>query len=129
VLTDVDHFHDWNPFIRDARGATSLGSTLRLRVRPQLPLRVVFHATVIARDEPHQLRWRGQLLTPWLGSGDHTFEIESLGNGRSRFVQRESFAGLLPRLATRLLVREAERGFTAMNEALKVRVERARAAA
>lgn len=125
VLTAVDRFHDWNPFIRDARGATDVGGTLRLRVRPSLPLPLVFHATVIARDEPRSLRWHGEVLTGWLGRGDHTFEIEPIGDGRSRFVQVERFSGILPRLGARLLARETRRGFAAMNRALKERVERA----
>jgi len=124
VLTDLEQFHDWNPFIRDARGATAVGGTVRVRVRPSLRVPLVFHATVIARDEPRALRWQGKVLARWLGSGDHTFEIEPLGDHRSRFVQREKFSGLLPRLAARLLTREAQRGFDAMNRALKERVER-----
>jgi len=40
-----------------------------------------------------------------------------------RFVQREVFGGVLPRLVSRVLVPEARRGFDAMNRALKARAE------
>lgn len=123
VLTDLEQFRDWNPFIREARGSTALGGTVRVRVHSSLPLRLAFHATVIEHDEPRSLRWQGHTLANWIGFGDHTFDIDPLDGGRCRFVQRERFSGLLPRLAARLLTREAQRGFNAMNRALKERVE------
>jgi hypothetical protein len=125
VLTDLARFHAWNPFIRAARGATGVGDAVRVRVRPSLPVPLVFHATVSASDEPRALRWDGHVLARWFARGDHTFEIAPLGDGRSRFVQRERFSGILPRLGARLLAREARRGFVAMNRALKQRVEAA----
>jgi hypothetical protein len=62
----------------------------------------------------------------WLARGDHSFTIEPLGTGRVRFTQHETFSGLLPRLAARLLARETQRGFDAMNQALDARVHQAR---
>ena len=122
VLTDLGHFHDWNPFIRGARGSLELGETVRVRVRPSLGIPLFFHATVISRENNRTLRWRGHVLAPWLASGDHSFTIEPIGNGRVRFVQHERFSGLLPRLARRLLATESQRGFDAMNAALDARV-------
>jgi hypothetical protein len=122
VLTDLEHFKAWNPFIREAAGTTELGGTIRVRVRPSLGLRLGFRAKVIARDDNRALRWRGHVGAPWLARGDHTFTIEPLDNGRVRFVQHETFAGILPRLAGRLLARETQRGFDAMNHALEARV-------
>jgi hypothetical protein len=122
VLTDLDQFKAWNPFIRDASGTPEVGGTIHVRVRPSLGVRLAFHATVLARDDNHELRWRGHVVAPWLASGDHTFTIEPLGERRVRFVQRETFSGILPWLASRLLARETQRGFDAMNHALDARV-------
>jgi hypothetical protein len=122
VLTDLEHFKAWNPFIQDAAGTTEVGGTIRVHVRPSRGLRLGFRAKVIACDDNRELRWRGHLGAPWLAHGDHTFTIEPLDNGRVRFVQHETFTGVLPRLAGRLLAREAKRGFDAMNHALGARV-------
>jgi hypothetical protein len=128
VLTDLEHFKAWNPFIRDAAGTTEVGGTIRVRVRPSLGVglglraNLGLRAKVIARDDNRELRWRGHVGAPWLARGDHTFTIEPLDNGRVRFVQHETFAGVLPRLAGRLLARETQRGFDAMNHALEARV-------
>lgn len=122
VLMDLDHFKSWNPFIRNAAGSTEVGGTVHVRVRPSLGVPLAFRATVVARDDNRELRWRGHVGAPWLASGDHTFTIEPLDGGRVRFVQHETFAGVLPRLAAWLLAREAKRGFEAMNHALEARV-------
>jgi hypothetical protein len=124
VLTDLDQFQSWNPFIRHAAGSTEVGGHVRVRVRPSLGLPLVFHATVYDRKDRRSLRWRGHVGAAWLACGDHAFTIEPLGEGRSRLVQREAFTGIVPWLAGRLLARETRRGFEAMNRALAARAER-----
>lgn len=121
VLTELDQFKAWNPFIRDARGSTEVGGEVRVRVRPSLGVPLVFHAKVLAREDNRELRWRGHVVAPWLARGDHSFTIEPIGERRVRFVQHETFSGLLPWLASRLIAREAKRGFDAMNDALEAR--------
>ena len=123
VLTDLANFHAWNPFIRDARGSTELGGEVHVRVRPSLHVPLAFHARILEREDGRALRWEGHVLAPWLARGDHSFTIEPLGAHRVRFVQKETFTGLLPWLGKRLLAREAQRGFDAMNRALAVRAQ------
>jgi hypothetical protein len=123
VLTDLRQFSAWNPFIRRARGSTNLGERVHVRVQPSLRIPLAFSATILACKPNKLLRWRGKMGLALLGSGDHTFAIEQISAGRVRFVQREAFRGLLPWLGARLVRREAARGFTAMNEALRARAE------
>lgn len=125
ALVDVRRFREWNPFIRRAWGSMHVGHTVRVRVRPRLGVPLFFRAKVLAREARREIRWRGHVLAPWLASGEHTFTLEPEADGRVRFVQREVFGGLLPHLARRLLVRETQRGFDAMNRALKRRAEEA----
>lgn len=122
ALTDFARYAEWNPFIRRARGSARPGDDVHVRVRSSFGLPLAFRATVLDSDENRELHWRGHVLAPWLACGEHWFAIEPAGDGRVRFVQRERFTGLLPRLASRLLAREARRGFEAMNEALARRV-------
>jgi len=123
VLTELDQFAAWNPFIRDASGTTEVGGTVHVRVLPSLGIRLAFDAEVVAATPNRELHWRGHVLSRWLAAGDHTFTIEPMADGRVRFVQRERFSGILPWLASRLLAREAKRGFDAMNSALARRVQ------
>lgn len=123
VLTDFSHFAAWNPFIRNARGTATVGDEVRVRVRPSLGVPLVFHANVLYSEKDRALRWRGHVLASWIATGDHIFSIEPLGDGHVRFVQREQFHGIVPWLASKLLAREAKRGFEVMNAALKARAE------
>jgi hypothetical protein len=123
VLTDLPRFTAWNPFIRAAEGSTDVGKTVRVRVRSWFGLPLVFHATVLDSDENRELHWVGHVLAPWLACGEHWFTIEPIDAHRVRFVQRERFSGVLPRLAARVLAREAKRGFEAMNQAIAKRAQ------
>lgn len=121
MLTDFPQYRAWNPFIREARGVAKPGATVDVRVRSSFGLRLGFHATVVDSEEDHELHWRGYLLAPWLACGEHWFTIETIDSDHVRFVQRELFSGLVPRLVAPLLAREARRGFDAMNAALAAR--------
>lgn len=123
TLTDLPRFADWNPFIRFARGAPAVGAKLFVFVKPKLRVPLIFRPKVTVCEENQELRWTGHFLRPWIAAGDHSFKLERTAGGGTRFVQREVFTGLLPALLSRLLEREARRGFEAMNEALKARVE------
>jgi len=125
ALTDLSRFRDWNPFIREATGELRAGGEVHVRVRSSRAAPMRFHAQVLASEPPRELRWRGHILTPWLASGEHTFTLEPQPDGVVRLVQREVFAGLLPRVARRWFEREARLGFEAMNRALKARAESA----
>lgn len=125
VLTDLDRYGEWNPFIRQARGDLTPGGSVHVRVRTPMGLPLRFTATVLAHDDQRELRWRGHVLAPGVAAGEHTFAVEPLPGGRARFIQREQFSGAVPRAAARLLAGETRRAFDAMNHALKDRVERA----
>jgi hypothetical protein len=85
---------------------------------------MTFRPTVRAARPGRELRWLGHLLVAGLFDGEHSFQIEPLGAGRSRFTQAERFSGLLVRPFGGGLAK-TERGFEAMNRALKARVESA----
>ena len=123
VLTDLPRFAAWNPFIRRARGSTLVGDTVKVHVRPPLGIPLAFRATITESDHQRSLRWEGHVLARWLACGDHSFEIEPLPEGGVRFEQRETFSGLLPWLARRLLAPQARAGFEAMNAALAKEAE------
>jgi hypothetical protein len=128
VLTNLPRYRDWNPFIREASGTIGVGHQVCVHPRTSLGLGLVFRPTVIVCEEPHVLRWRGHFLSPQLASGEHTFAIDAIGHGRVRLAQHMIFDGALTTLAAPLILREARRGFEAMNRALAWRVERARPA-
>jgi hypothetical protein len=118
VLTDFARYPEWNPFMQAVHGVPEEGTALVVRINKML-----FRPRVLTVDPPRELRWRGTLLRDGLFDGEHSFEIESLSADRVRFRQSERFTGLLVPLIWLFMARSTQRGFEAMNAALKRRVE------
>ena len=77
------------------------------------------HAAV----EPNaELAWRGSAAIPGLFAGRHYFRLEPEGAGACRLVHGEDFSGLLVPFFGGILA-DTEKGFHAMNAALKARAE------
>ncbi len=55
--------------------------------------------------------------------GEHSFQLSSITDGGTHFVQREQFRGLLVPLLWDSISTNTKRGFEAMNAALKERAE------
>ncbi len=81
---------------------------------------------MLVAQPTRELRWLGRLLVPGLFDGEHSFQLEPLPGGRTHFVQRERFSGILVRPLGRTLAK-TRLGFEQMNSALKSEAE-ARAA-
>jgi hypothetical protein len=124
VLTDFAAYPRWNPFMVEAEGRAAPGQ--RLRVRMRLPGRrrpTTFRPQVLEAVPARRLRWLGRLVLPGLFDGEHSFELEPAGPGRSRLVQQERFRGLLARPLLAFLADSTLAGFHQMNQALKARAE------
>ena len=120
ILTDFDSYHEWNPMLGEVRTALEEGATVRFKVaRPdggQLQLK----ARITIKNEGSELVWKGG--SDLLLSGEHYFRLHRLPDGGCRFEHGELFRGpLLPFLAFKL--RDADRLYQAMNEALRSRAE------
>lgn len=122
VLTDIDSYPEWNPFIIEGSGELRPGEKLRLTMQPPGGKAMTFKPTVLKAEPGRELRWLGRLLVPGLFDGEHWFDLEAKGGG-TRLVQGEKFSGLLPHFMGGTLAR-TEKGFEALNAALKERAER-----
>ncbi|MER6917180.1 SRPBCC domain-containing protein [Streptomyces sp. NPDC000594] len=133
VLTAFDLFHAWNPFLVRGSGTALTGARLSLRMRRSDNGRETgFTVRVLRSDPPRLLRWRGRLPFPGLADGIpglfdgvHTFELRPEGGG-TRVLQEEVFTGALVPFTAGTHDRTVT-GFTALTDALKVRVESPRA--
>jgi hypothetical protein len=128
VLTDFASFPAWNPFLREAKGDISPGATLAVCIRPPGTRAMRFQATVLNVEANRELVWLGRF---WgirgLLEGEQHFAIENLSTDAVRLTQRATFTGLLTALPplSGILAQRLQRGMTAMNQALKDRVEHA----
>ena len=119
ILTDTDRYQDWNPFMPRLSGRLAPGERLTLTVRPGTRT-MTFRPTVIAVEDGTLIRWRGRLRMPGLFDGEHELRVQPLPDGGTRFVQRETFTGLLVPMMPRVL-EDTATGFAAMNAALRER--------
>ena len=122
ILTDFAAYPEWNPFIQAIQGQAAAGSKLEVRIEPPGGRAMTFKPTVLEAAPRRELRWLGRVLVPGLFDGEHSLRIEPIGDSRVRFVQAERFSGVLVPLFGKSL-EKTQRGFTAMNEALKRRAE------
>lgn len=121
-LTDTGEFPAWNPFITRLTGTLAVGERLDVTIAPPGGRAMRFRPEVVHVEPYRRLEWVGRLGVPGLFDGRHGFTLEALDAGRTRFVQQESFSGLLVPFTATVLTR-VEAGFQAMNDALRRRAE------
>jgi hypothetical protein len=124
ILTGLEAYPEWNPFIVSAAGQVEVAATLRNRLEPPGGKAMTFKPTVTVVEQNTKFEWLGRLGIPGLFDGRHIFELESTATG-TRFVQREEFTGILVPLFARSLDNGTRAGFEAMNRAMKQRAEAA----
>ena len=122
VLADTAAYPEWNPFVRQLDGELRTGARLDVRIAPPGARGMRFKPTVLAAETERELRWLGRFLAPGIFDGEHSFTIEPLAGGRTRFVQTERFTGILVAAFTSTL-EKTEHGFEQMNAALKSKAE------
>ncbi|HVM29415.1 MAG TPA: SRPBCC domain-containing protein [Candidatus Limnocylindrales bacterium] len=124
VLTDFASYPEWNPIVRRLRGRPRVGGRVVIRSQPPGARSLVHRPRMMVWTPPQEMRWQTTVLAKSLFTGEHGFRLEPIGADRTRFVQDETFRGLLVPLYSRLRLPATRRGFVEMNEALRDRVER-----
>jgi hypothetical protein len=122
VLTNLDKYPEWNPFIKRAIGNAKVGEKVEITVRSGTK-EMVLHC-IVARVEPNkELCWKYHVISPFLFRGEHSFIIDQVESNRVRFIDRETFNGLLVATQAKDIDTNSKPGFEAMDKALKGRVE------
>lgn len=130
VLTELDRYSEWNPFIVESRGRAAVGERLTNRLLAPGGKTRTFRPTVTEVQTGQSFEWLGRLGTPGLFDGRHRFELQFTDTGQTAFTHSEQFTGVLVPLMRSALDTDTAAGFAAMNTALKERAEaRARSGA
>jgi hypothetical protein len=126
ILMGFESYGEWNPFIESIEGSPSVGSRLRVRLRPPGGKSATLRPTVTTSEPARAFGWLGKVGVRGVFDGAHRFELEALPGDRTRFVQSERFRGVLVPLLRGWLHGRTLAGFEAMNRALGERAEAAR---
>lgn len=124
VFTAFENYSNWNPFIKSLQGEVKVGEKIIVRLEPPGAKGMTFKPEVLVFKPGKEFRWIGHLFIPGLFDGEHRFELIDNGNGTTTFVQAEKFKGILVRMLSKMLDGSTVNAFKAMNEQLKVQVEK-----
>jgi hypothetical protein len=122
ILTDLDGWADWNPFITSSVGKPEVGEKLVNRMEPPGGRAITFKPHVTVVEDAKTFEWLGKLLFSGVFDGRHRFELEGSPTG-TKLTHSESLDGILVRFMRNSLDTKTKSGFEAMNVALKTRAE------
>ena len=122
VLTDLDKYGEWNPFITSSVGSPEVGERLVNRMEAPGGSPMTFKPEVTVVEHGKTFEWLGRLGLPGLFDGRHRFDVRSSPRG-VKLIQSETFDGVLVRFMRKSLDTTTKAGFEAMNAALKERAE------
>lgn len=123
VLTDLDHYSDWNPFIVEASGDVAVGNKLTNRMQAPGGKAMTIKPAVTAVEPAQTFEWLGHLGVRGVFDGRHRFELQATPAGGTRVMHNEEFQGVLVRFMRKTLDNQTKSGFEVMNVALKNRAE------
>ncbi|WP_323121295.1 SRPBCC domain-containing protein [Burkholderia alba] len=121
VLTATDDYPSWNPEISRLSGQLREGNVIEFAEGTGQDA-MVFHPKILAVQAGRELRWKGYVGFPGIFDGEHRFILEAVGN-KTRFIQGETFTGMLAGTLTRSVLNDTVDSMHAMNDALKKRAE------
>ncbi|MFH1885922.1 MAG: SRPBCC domain-containing protein [Pseudomonadota bacterium] len=124
LVSQVENYGRWNPFVVMGRGTPVLGGFITVRAQPSKKVAKTFTPKITRLEPERELRWLGHFLFPGLVDGEHIHELVPLSENRTLYVHRDEFVGLLLPLVWPRLERVTRMGFIAMNEALKQEAEK-----
>ena len=99
LLTDADHYTQWNTTLTSLEGSIARGGVVKMRV-PEAPGRI-FKVKVTEFDENQRMVWRDGFAPMFVG--ERTFTLQSHTPHDTIFTMTEAFSGLmLPMIAGKL---------------------------
>ncbi|MCC6849616.1 MAG: SRPBCC domain-containing protein [Deltaproteobacteria bacterium] len=123
VLTDLDRYPEWNPFVVACRSTLEPGAPIAMRVRVLPFVAQPQRETIFEHAPGRRLRYGIPPLPLGALASDRSHVVEPVGDARSRYVSRFELCGWLAPVVAAFLGGRLERGFAAMSAAIKARAE------
>jgi hypothetical protein len=124
-MTDFASFPDWNPFVRKAQGRLEPGEQLKIQLRLDHGLPMTFRPRVTVVEPGRELRWLATLGRPGVFDVDRAFQITPHDGGVMFVMSEECTGWMTPVMFATNLEAQLYRGYDALNDALRRRVEQA----
>ena len=119
IVTNFDRYAVWDIPLQIS-GQPVLNSPLIVQVNMSGRKPEIFAGRLSVCREKEELEWVVNKIAPILFSGKHAFVIESIGDNRVRFINKESFSGLvIPFIKKSLLGTKTEKLHNETNLVIK----------
>ncbi|TNE78648.1 MAG: SRPBCC domain-containing protein [Bacteroidetes bacterium] len=122
VLTQLEKYGEWNPFIIRSSGKIRVGEMLQNTMMNGAK-EITFKPRVLQVEENRHFEWLGHLWFKGVFDGRHYFKLEASEKG-TRLTHGENFSGLLSGLILKQIGEQTKQNFIQMNEALEKELER-----
>jgi len=124
VLTDFKAYPAWNPFITSVEGEVFEGSKFKVRIQTLGSSPMSFEPVCLSFNKNVEFSWLGKLVMKGVFDGKHSFELIEVNKGKTKFIHREEFKGMLVPLFWKNLDVNTRWSFEMMNDKLKEIVEK-----
>jgi hypothetical protein len=122
ILTDLEHYADWNPFTPKVETTLAIGDPIHLHVR-LAGGRLLHRVETVTRNAPHTLGWEMKMGARFLLHAERVQVLTALGADRTHYLSEDRFTGWLRPLVLGLFGKAMQRGFRDCGLGLKQAAE------
>lgn len=122
VLTALDRYADWNPYLVRIEGNAVAGTTITVHSVTVPGGDLIVAPVSVVSVEPYVMRWEGGLPDRGQFKGDHWFVLNE-EKGNTRFDHFEHFSGALEAAILAAHGETIRTNFLRFNDALKAHTE------
>jgi hypothetical protein len=122
ILTNLEGYEKWNPFIVKSKGKVAKGARL-VNTMVNGDSTITFKPKVMKAEDNKTFEWLGSLFVKGLFDGHHYFRIEEIAPEQINLVHGETFSGILASFLLKKIGQQTRENFVAMNQALKALAE------
>ncbi|WP_405495198.1 SRPBCC domain-containing protein [Nocardia sp. NBC_00511] len=123
VLTDVDNYGDWNPFVIECKTTLEPGSPIDMRVRLIGPSPRKQREFIATNTPGKEFSYNMKPAPLGLLSSKRTHTLTPLGDGRTRYDSHFELNGPVSPLVATLMGSALHKGFGGMTAGVKLRAE------
>ncbi len=125
LITDLENYINWNPFIVWAQGDLRPGGKIKVRIKPPGAKEMGYTLRTLRLEREKEFRWLGRMFFRGILNGEHIFELQKISNNQVRLIHKEYFTGILvPFVWKRFLNTKLRQGFEELNRSLKITSEK-----
>ena len=120
AVVEFEKYKEWNSQLQYLGGEVKPQGLLHLKLSVKGTDPYEFKPIVSYWEENKRFAWLAATGLPRVFDGEHFFELQDLGNGKTMVVNREEYRGVLSLIIRNLpMMKNAPEGFELMNTELK----------